>query len=146
MKGKAYFLSLVLAFLGLVDAAYLSWLKLTHHESLCLGGLGDCATVNTSPYSEFFGIPIAVLGLLVYLTILVLLGLLEPRGEPWNIWSPYAVFGITLFGTLYSAYLTYLELAVIHAVCPFCVFSALLLLFLLILAIIRLREVMESGD
>ncbi len=138
MKSKAYLWSLVLAFLGLLDAAYLSWLKLTHHEAFCLGGIGDCATVNSSPYSEMWGIPVAVFGLLVYLALLFLLGVVEPRGEKWAEWARYGVFGLTLFGTLYSAYLTYLELAVIHAVCPFCVLSALLLLFLLILAIIRL--------
>ena len=139
-KSWTYPASVVLAFLGVMDAAYLSWLKLTHHESLCLGGIGDCATVNSSPYSLFYGIPIAVLGLLVYLAILFLLGVVEPRGGRWTEWAQYGVFGLAFFGTLYSAYLTYLELEVIHAVCPFCVLSALILLFLLVLAIIRLLE------
>ncbi len=139
-RSRWYLLSVVLAFLGVVDAAYLSWLKLTHNEALCLGGIGDCATVNSSPYSEFYGVPIALLGLLVYLAILFLLGIVEPRGGGWQEWARYGVFGLTFFGTLYSLYLTYLELGVIHAVCPFCVFSALLLLFLLILAIIRVLE------
>ena len=144
MKTKAYLWSLILTFLGVLDATYLSWLKLTHNEALCLGGIGDCATVNSSAYSEFMGIPIALLGLLVYLTILFLLGVVEPRGGEWAQWARYGVFGLTFFGTLYSAYLTYLELAVIHAVCPFCVLSALLLLFLLILAIIRLLSVSQE--
>ncbi len=138
-----YLASLILAFLGVVDATYLSWLKLTHNEALCLGGIGDCATVNSSAYSELFGVPIALFGLLTYLAILFLLGILEPRGGPWTERARYGVFGLTFFGTLYSAYLTYLELAVIHAVCPFCVLSALLLLFLLILAIIRLLDMPE---
>lgn len=144
MKTKAYGLSLALAFLGAVDAAYLTWLKWTHHEAFCPGGIGDCATVNSSPYSEFLGVPIAFFGLLVYLAILILLGWVEPRGGQWVQGARYGVFGLTLFGTLYSAYLTYLELAVIHAVCPFCVLSALLLLFLLILAIIRLLSIPQE--
>lgn len=144
MKSKAYWFSLILAFLGVLDTTYLTWLKLTHNEAFCLGGIGDCATVNSSPYSELVGIPIALFGLLTYLIILALLGWVEPRGGDWVQWARYGVFGLTFFGTLYSAYLTYLELAVIHAVCPFCVLSALLLLFLLILAIIRLLSVPQE--
>ncbi|HEY59033.1 MAG TPA: vitamin K epoxide reductase family protein [Anaerolineae bacterium] len=145
MKSQTYwFSSLVLAFLGVLDTAYLTWLKLTRNEAFCLGGIGDCAKVNSSPYSEFMGVPIALFGLLTYLTLLVLLGWVEPRGGDWAQWARYGVFGLTFFGTLYSAYLTYLELAVIHAVCPFCVLSALLLLFLLILAIIRLLSVPQE--
>jgi len=122
--------------LGLLDTLYLSWLKLAHQEAAC-ASIGDCDVVNASPYSEFMGIPIAVLGAGVYGLILLLLWV-EPRLAPARrTQARYAVFGLTLWGVLYSAYLTYLELAVLHAICPFCVLSALVLLFLWILAMIR---------
>ena len=127
---------LVLAALGLLDALYLSWLKLSGQEAAC-AGIGDCDVVNSSPYAEFMGIPVAVLGAGVYVLILLLLWV-EPRlPRPRRAQALYAVFGLVFFGVAYSAYLTYIEVAVLHAICPFCVFSALVLLFLWVLAIIR---------
>ncbi len=129
-------LMLGLTVVGLLDAAYLSWLKLAGQEAAC-AGIGDCDVVNSSPYAELFGIPIALLGAGVYLLILALL-LAEPRlRAAQRMAAVYAVFALTLWGVLYSAYLTYIEVAVLHAICPFCVVSALVLLFLWILAIIR---------
>ncbi len=133
---KTYVASFVLALLGLADATYLTFLKFTHQEAMCMG-VGDCYTVNTSPYAEIYGIPIALLGALAYLLILALLWL--ERRQPWAAeHAPMAVFALTFAGVLYSAYLTYLEAEVIHAFCPYCLLSAAILLFLLILAIIRL--------
>ncbi len=133
---KAYWASVVLALLGLADATYLTILKFTHHEAMC-AGVGDCYTVNTSPYAEIHGVPIALLGALAYLAILALLWL-ERRHPLAEAYGTLAEFGLIFAGVLYSAYLTYLEAEVIHAFCPYCVVSATILLFLLVLAIIRL--------
>ncbi len=129
-------LMLGLALLGLADAAYLTWLKVAH--ATC--GVGGCDVVNSSPYAELFGVPIALFGALTYLTILGLLWV-EPRLDTTRAtYARYAVFGITLFGVLYSAYLTYVEIAIIQAICPFCVVSAVTLLFLWVLAMIRVLQ------
>ena len=133
---KLYIASVVLALLGLTDATYLTLLKFTHHEAMC-AGVGDCYTVNTSPYAEIHGVPIALLGALAYLAILGLLWL--ERHHPWGqAYGTLAEFALIFAGVLYSAYLTYLEAEVIHAFCPYCLLSATILLFLLVLAIIRL--------
>ncbi len=127
---------LALTALGLADALYLSWLKLAGKEAAC-AGIGDCDVVNSSPYAEFMGIPVAVLGAGVYALILLLLWA-EPRlPRERRATALYTVFGLTFWGVAYSAYLTYIEVAVLHAICPFCVVSALVLLFLWVLAIIR---------
>ncbi len=140
---KTYWASVVLAFMGLADATYLTILKFTHHEAMC-AGVGDCYTVNTSPYAEIHGIPIALLGAFAYVAILALLWL-ERRHPLGKAYAPMAVFALTFAGVLYSAYLTYLEAYVIHAFCPYCLLSATILLFLLILAIIRLlKEPIET--
>ena len=128
---------ILLSIVGLADSAYLSWIKLAHEESRCIVGLGDCLTVNTSRYSEIFGVPIALFGLAGYIIIVALL-LLESRNSDWQPNTSMAVFGIALFGTLFSAYLTYIEIVVIRAVCPFCVLSAIVMLSLLIISIVRL--------
>ena len=69
--------------------------------------------------------------------ILILL-ILENKGQFWKENSPILVFGMTLVGVLYSIYLTYIELAVLHAVCPYCVVSGIAMLVLFLLAILRL--------
>ena len=128
--------SLVFAVLGVLDASYLTYIKLAHVTAICRG-VGDCESVNTSVYSQVYGIPIALFGLGAYLALAVLLAL-EPRLPILQEYGPLAVFGLALTGTLYSAYLTYVELFVIHAICPYCVASALLITGLLVLALVRL--------
>lgn len=134
--------SLVLAGLGLIDALYLTYVKISHTFALC-GPLGDCESVNTSRYSEISGIPISVLGAGAYLLILFLL-LMEARSGFWKSNSPLMVFGISLVGVLYSAYLTYIEIAVLRAICPYCVASAVMMVLLFVLAIIRLVTVQDE--
>lgn len=128
--------SIVLAVLGAADSLYLLILKYSHNDKMCLGS-GDCSTVNLSSYSEIYGIPISLLGLLAYLVLVAIL-VLEPRLQILRENGALAAFGIGLAGVGYSAYLTYVELYVIHAVCPFCVFSAVAMTLIFILAIIRL--------
>lgn len=126
----------VLALLGFIDSIYLGWLKWTGATAAC-SNIGDCDTVNNSVYAEIYGIPIAFLGALAYLLLLVLLAV-EDRGEFWRENSPLVFFGITFAGTLYSAYLTYLEIAVLRAICPFCVLSAVVMTSLFAYAVFRL--------
>lgn len=131
--------SVALAVLGAADSIYLTWIKLYKAQALFCSVGGGCDIVNTSPYSEINGIPIALFGLAAYVLIAAAL-VLEDRWELARAYGPLAVLGLALTGTLYSAYLTYLELAVIHAICPYCVISALLISGILILAILRLRQ------
>jgi len=131
--------TIICAAIGLVDSVYLTWIKLTHTTALCLPGVGDCETVNTSRYSEINGIPIALLGALVYLAILLIV-LLKDKASFLNDFGLYLLFGISLVGVLYSAYLTYIEIAVIHAICPFCVISAIVILLIFVSTIVRLSQ------
>jgi uncharacterized membrane protein len=131
-------ISLISTIIGLLDSIYLSWIKLANQEAIC-AGIGDCDVVNTSEFSEFGGIPIAVFGAGFYTIILVLL-MIEERSIFWQNNSQLFVFGLSLGGTIYSGYLTYLEIAVIHAICPFCVLSAIAMLVIFILSLIRLKQ------
>lgn len=133
----------ILAVIGVIDAVYLLIIKWTNNKALCLQGVGDCWSVNTSKYSEIAGIPISLLGIGAYLVILALL-MLEDRGEFWKNNSPMIIFGISLAGTLYSAYLTYVEIYVIRAICPFCVISAIMILGLLGVSIARLVSASQT--
>jgi uncharacterized membrane protein len=136
---KNTLISLIAAIIGALDAAYLTWVKLSHNEKLCAPGLGDCFTVNTSRYSEVYGIPIAIFGLAAFLTIIFIL-LWESRIPFLQENGSLALFGISLVGVIYSAYLSYIEEFVLHAWCPYCVLSAIMILTIFIASIFRLKE------
>lgn len=129
---------LVLALLGLVDAGYLSWIKLTGSAVAC-SNVGNCELVNNSRFADIQGVPIALLGAAGYLMMVVLLGL-EWRNPAAAENARLGVFGLALVGTLYSAYLTYIEFGVLHAICPYCLASAVIMTCLFALSIVRLRR------
>jgi uncharacterized membrane protein len=139
-------LSLIIgSLIGLIDALYLTWEKISGNPALCIQGLGDCYSVNNSIYSEFFGIPVAVLGAGAYLLILVVL-FLEPKNSFFESNSALFIFAITLIGTLFSAYLTYIEIAVLKKICPFCVISAITILVLLVFSVLRLIKYQADNN
>ena len=53
----------LLALLGLGVAIYLAYVEITRVEAVC-GPVGECNIVQSSPYAQILGIPIAVLGVL----------------------------------------------------------------------------------
>ncbi|MCL7959869.1 MAG: hypothetical protein M8861_06730 [marine benthic group bacterium] len=121
----------VIILAGLGVAAYLSFVEVTQSEAIC-GPVGDCNTVQQSPYARLFGlIPIGILGVYGY-AALGLGWMLRGRGSPAA--SAVVAVGlwlVALVGTLFSIYLTVLEPFVIGATCMWCVTSALLMTLLL---------------
>ena len=105
-----------LALAGAAIAAYLTWVHYAGIEPVC-SAISDCARVQSSPYAELGGIPVALIGLFGYLA---LLGSLALPGEDGRALGAF----LALVGLGFSAYLTYLELAVIHAICQWCIVSA----------------------
>ncbi len=127
-------LILALVLLGLGVAGYLAYVEITHVEAVC-GPIGDCNTVQTSPYAQLFGTPIAVLGILSYLSIGILwLTQKFSKGKVANL----AILGLvvlTVFGVLFSIYLTALEIFVIKAVCMWCISSAIITTLLMLIIV-----------
>lgn len=121
--------SLALALAGVAVAGYLTFVHYDKEALVC--GIGDCATVQNSKYAEIGGIPIAILGLGMYLGVIGL-GILRRVRHDWFSTATMGVFAIVLAGTMYAAYLTYLEIAVIKAICQWCVVSALLTVGILV--------------
>ncbi len=120
----------VLAGLGVLLAAYLTWVHFNTGSLVC--GLGDCRTVQASEYATIGPAPVALLGLGMYVVVFLasVLGLVQPaRATPLAV----AAFGVLLAGALYAVYLTWLEVAVIRAICQWCVVSAILSLVLLVI-------------
>ena len=133
-----YRVSLGLAVLGILVSAYMTVYKLTDNPNMCLGN-GGCSTVNSSKYAELYGIPVAVIGIGGYLSILVFLWL-ERSNSFLTSNGTLVVFALALLGFLFTLYLIYVELALIHALCPFCVTSQITMTVLFILSIIRLAR------
>ena len=115
----------LLALAGIGVSSYLTWVHYDVDALVC--GLGDCLEVQTSDYAEVFGIPVAILGLLMYVGILVL-GLLRIARPALSGMLTVALFTGTLAGVIYSAWLTYVEIWVIEAICQWCVVSAIITL------------------
>ncbi len=136
---KYNIVALAASVVGALDSVYLTWIKLSHNETLCAPGLGDCYTVNTSSYAEIFGITIAIFGLATYLALIGIL-LFDERIPFLQENGTLALFGISLVGFLYSLYLSYLEEFVIHAWCPYCILSAVMITIVFVVAIIRLKK------
>jgi len=137
---KINIIALVTSIIGFIDSAYLTIIKFTNSPIYCTPGLGNCETVQNSQWSTIWGIPIALLGAIAFL-ILILCFVFERRIPMLNKYSQYLIFGISFFGFLYSLFLTYLELFVIHAICQWCLLSAICMTIVFIVTIIRFNEI-----
>jgi len=117
----------VLSVIGLGVAGYMSFVEVTKTAAVC-GPVGDCNTVQSSPYAMLFGfLPVGVLGLLGYMAILTAwLGYWIGKGWIKDI-SGQALWLFSLFGLIFSIYLTFLEPFVIGATCAWCLSSAVII-------------------
>jgi uncharacterized membrane protein len=116
----------LLALVGLLVATYLWLYKIgVLGELKC--GTGSCEYVQTSPYAEVLGIPVAFIGVVGYV-VLFLVGLvgLQPKfQEDRRVTTLLAVLATVGFG--FTLYLTAIELFVLHAICRWCVGSAVIM-------------------
>ncbi|NLG72863.1 MAG: vitamin K epoxide reductase family protein [Chloroflexi bacterium] len=121
----------VLAVVGMGIAVYMTIIEITRSEAIC-GPVGDCNSVQQSPYAYLFGVfPVGLFGLLGYFAILGTW--LVQRYGPQSLrrFAALAVWGQALFGVLFSIYLTFLEPFVIGATCIWCISSAVVITLLL---------------
>jgi uncharacterized membrane protein len=127
-----------LALAGIFISLYLTLYKIGVIGELSCS-IGSCETVNTSKWSTFLHLPVAVWGLLFYAEVFVIavVGTI-PRFENEFALSALLVAEAAV-GVLFSAWLTYLELAVIHAICIWCVTSACIVVAILLASIADLR-------
>lgn len=117
----------VLAVIGLGIAGYLSYVELSQTEAVC-GPVGDCNRVQQSPYATLFNVlPVGIFGLIGYVGIFVAWAIQKYGPDRTRAWATQAVWGMALFGTLYSTYLTFLEPFVIGATCVWCLSSAIVI-------------------
>ncbi len=137
---------LISAIGGLAVVSYLTFVEARGGPIAC-GPSGGCDTVQHSRYSVLFGVlKVGYLGLLGYVGILI----------AWLVWqfgpgslkklSVLALWGMCVFGVLFSIYLTFLEPFVIGATCMWCISSAVLMIVLLWASTPAAQQALSVGD
>jgi uncharacterized membrane protein len=119
-------LAALLALAGLGVATYLTTAHYAGQPIVC-SGVGQCELVNSSKYAKLAGVPVALLGVVAYASMLGLIIVAWARGAQIAL---LAAWGIALASCAFSAYLTYIELFVIDAICAWCVASAVIMTLL----------------
>ncbi|MEV6924275.1 vitamin K epoxide reductase family protein [Dactylosporangium sp. NPDC051485] len=112
--------SMVLAVAGLAVSVYLTIEHFTSSTTLACPETGalNCLKVTTSEQSAFLGIPVAILGL-VYFVIMLVLSL----PALWRSPLPALRYGRLIFsgiGVLFVFYLVFAELFTLKAICLWC--------------------------
>lgn len=136
-----FFAFIVVAFLGFLDASYLT----AHHYSGVLPPCfitQGCDVVTTSAYSTILGIPVALLGTLYYLTVLVLGFIYIDKKKDWVILKALPV--VNTLGLLASAWFVYAQVFIIHALCMYCLLSAASSTTLFILMIFLRKRILQA--
>lgn len=106
--------------IGFFDALYLTIKHYSNALPSCSIFTG-CEVVTTSPYSEFFGIPVALFGTLYYGSVILGVVILLNKKIPL-LQKALSLYTIT--GLLASVWFVSLQLFVINAICPYCMVSA----------------------
>jgi uncharacterized membrane protein len=119
------------AFAGLAVASYLTYVHYEPGALICTGS-GGCETVQESDYAALVGIPVALLGSVVYAVILALTAIDTPLTRTLTVVIALAALG-------FSAYLIALQAFVIDAWCPWCLVNDLVIAPMLgTLAVVRI--------
>jgi uncharacterized membrane protein len=128
----------VVAGAGLAVASYLTYVHYQPDALVCTGS-GGCETVQESDYATLAGVPVALLGLLAYVAVIVLTAI-DTRT------ARLATAVIAVSGLAFAVYLVVLQAFVIEAWCVWCLVNdALVLPLLAVLAVARCREPVVPG-
>lgn len=114
------------AVVGGAIAIYLTVVHYAHVSPICTSG--GCEKVQQSSYATVGGVPVAVLGLLAYASLLLTTAV---RGVP----AALAGAVIALAGAAFSGYLLWAQLARIHAICQWCVGNDVVIAVIAILCV-----------
>ena len=132
--------NVLLGVIGMCLAGYLTYVHYNEDALVCT--VGGCETVQQSDYSTMFGVPIAIFGFLMFLTVTLLaVARMTDRGPLPSDMATMAAWTLLLTSLLYYAYLTYVEIWELEAVCQWCVMSSIVaLLMFAIESVLLTRE------
>jgi uncharacterized membrane protein len=128
---RIYWAIAVLALIG----AMVSSVSLYHHygkdkTTYCdFGQNFNCDIVNRSPYSKIMGMPVALIGILGYLSLLALATFYREKAETPGMLLLAATLGLGL-----AIYLTYIEAYVLGTWCILCLSSFTVIVLITVLS------------
>ncbi|BAZ02306.1 vitamin K epoxide reductase [Tolypothrix tenuis PCC 7101] len=134
-----------IAGLGVLVTGYLTYEKLTGGSAACpaqQAGFKGCGDVLSSPWATVFGQPLALFGLLAYISMLILalapLALKQGDNNRKQIenWTWWLLLVGAIAMSVFSGYLMYVLASQIKAVCPYCIGSAIFSMSMLVLTIL----------
>ena len=129
------------AVIGFAIMSYLTYIHYAEKQSFCdISEEVSCDVVTTSIYSEIFGVPISLLGLGYFASVLFLV--LAKRKQQ-NIFP--ALFLLTLFVLIPSLYFSMMEYFVIKAICVLCDSSKIMMLIIAAASFFMARGVTKIG-
>ena len=134
----------LLSLAGFFLALYLYLFKIGLIGTLACG-TGGCETVQTSPWSRFLGVEVALYGVIGYLALFILSLVGVQAGGERRHWSDDLLFVGSAAGFAFSAYLTSLELFVIHAICRWCVGSAVIITAIFVTTLLGRRRLSRAA-
>ncbi|KAF3511868.1 hypothetical protein F2Q69_00008974, partial [Brassica cretica] len=141
----------VLGGIGMLDTAYLTYLKLTGSDAFCPVGGGTCGDVVNSDYAVVFGVPLPVIGFVMYGLVTALSAQLgDAEGNlPFGVSKTngrFALFAATTTMASASTYFLYiLSTKLSGSSCMYCLVSAFLSfsLFFLSLKDVKMQEIQQ---
>ena len=125
-------------------SSYLTYLHYSKEpSSFCDISPGlSCDIVNKSKYSELFGIPVAIMGGITFIIIIILSWLALKNKKVKVLGKNYKqkhllnlILLLLIVSILFALYLVYIELFVLYSICILCVNLDLIILFALIFII-----------
>lgn len=133
----------IVFWLSIVAIILFAYLVKVHYQeeasSFCDISQGvSCDIVNKSIYSEIFGIPVSLMGMLTFIIVAIIItpGIRKKIGKKLLLKILLAVLVIS---TLFSLWLVYAELFLILSICLLCVAADILILAMLFI-LIRLNK------
>jgi len=131
---KILYAIIILSVIGLITSVYLTinhYLPPTEGSFCDINAQVSCSLVNTSVFSEIFNIPVALLGSL-WFVLMILLCYKALKKEEIFV---HSIFILSILGLVSIAYFVVAEI-ILKALCPLCTVVHLLLLSIFILAFI----------
>ena len=138
---RLFFIIAILALGG----AIVSSVSLYHHygaskTSYCdFGESFNCDIVNRSTYSAIAGVPVALIGIIGYIGLLVLATLYRSKAETRSMLAIASLAGLG-----FALYLTYVEGFVLAAWCVLCLSSLALIFCIAVLSSVLWRHQLQQ--
>ncbi|HMP67205.1 MAG TPA: vitamin K epoxide reductase family protein [Candidatus Paceibacterota bacterium] len=114
------FIIIALAIVGLADTSYLTTKHYSEASIVC-NIFDKCDIVTSSKYNNIAGVPISMIGVIYYLSIIFLVNLYLFLKK--NLIIKIAT-SLSMIAFLFSVWLVYLQFFVLNAVCGYCMLSA----------------------